>query len=532
MRSSMGSVPDRFRPAMSMAEQYDYLRARMPRRRFLRAAATAGGLLIAGPTLWKRPGYAAEPPSARHLTFGADPRTQMHVSWSTTGPVAQPVVDVGLDGTYGRTVAAETRTVMGTGTQYHHASLTGLQPGTAYHYRVRHDGGASDDATFRTAPAAAAPFTFTAFGDQGVSEGAQATTARIGALGPAFHIHAGDICYANNRGLGDPPELNAPNNAVWDQWLGMMTSVAATVPWMTAVGNHEMEGGYGEQGYDGYLGRFSLPGGGPSPVVYAFRYGNVAVLSLDANDVSFEITANLGYTAGAQVAWLRATLSALRADPTIDFIVAQYHHCSYCTNAVHASDAGPREQWEPLFDQFKVDLVVNGHNHSYERTHPMRDGRPTTEIANGGTVRPAEQGTTYITAGGGGQVAYQASPYPGSTVTIEGGLRVPELADWSAARYLDLSLISVDVTPPAADGRTTMAVRALTPGGTLVDAVTLERTAAVAAQPAPAPAQPAADSSVGAGQLAATGGPGATAGIVAAGAAAAALALQRKSADR
>lgn len=302
MRTPFGAVPDRFLPDMSMAEQHDYLCSRLPRRRFLQGAAVGAGLLVAGPTLWKRPGYAAEVPGGRHLTFGTDPKREMTVSWSTAAPVRSPVVDVGLDTSYGTTVVAETRSLAGTTTNYHHARVTGLRPGTTYHYRVRHDGGGAEDATFRTAPAGPAPFTFTAFGDQGVSAGAQAVTARVAALAPAFHLHAGDICYANNRGLGKPAELNHPNNAVWDTWLTQMTTVATTAPWMPAVGNHEMEGGYGEQGYDGYLGRFALPGGGPAgvPVVQGFRYGNVAVLSLDANDASYEITANTGYAGAAQ----------------------------------------------------------------------------------------------------------------------------------------------------------------------------------------------------------------------------------------
>ena len=68
------------------------------------------------------------------------------------------------------------------------------------------------------------------------------------------------------------------------------------------------------------------------------RAGNVGVVSLDANDVSFEIPANNGYTGGAQVTWLGATLASLRKQPGIDFIVAYFHHCAYCTCAVHGSE--------------------------------------------------------------------------------------------------------------------------------------------------------------------------------------------------
>ena len=107
------------------------------------------------------------------------------------------------------------------------------------------------------------------------------------------------------------------------------------------------------------------------------RWGSVAFVALDANDVSYEITRNQGYTAGAQQAWVGPTLAALRADPAIDFIVVGFHHCMYCTNTVHASDGGVRDAWLAFFDEHGVDLVINGHNHSYERTHALRGGQIT-----------------------------------------------------------------------------------------------------------------------------------------------------------
>lgn len=100
-----------------------------------------------------------------------------------------------------------------------------------------------------------------------------------------------------------------------------------------------------------------------------------------------------------------------------------------------------------------VDLVINGHNHSYERAHP--------KLAS-------------ITAGSGGNPRVELSAHPLSFVTIEGGAHVPEAAPWSVTRYLDLSFITVDVTPRVR-GSTTMTIRALTPEATVVDAVRLRR---------------------------------------------------------
>jgi len=473
VETPFGTLSDRHLGRLSMEERHEVLH-RPSRRRFLAQALVGAGIAAGGPVLWRQTGWAATPTVAPHLQYGRDPQRELVVSWSTDGPVAGAVLDVGADPSFGRVVPAESRAVAGTNTVYHHARVDGLDPGQTYHYRPRHDGATGEPGTFRTAPDTAEPFTFTAFGDQGITDGAVATTALVAAQNPAFHLHVGDLCYAYSAGSGGP---GPTDQAVWDQWLSMTSGTSRAVPWMPAIGNHEMENGYGPQGYDGFLGRFTLPGTGPVPTVYAFRYGNLAVLALDGNDASYEITANRDWTGGAQDAWLAGTLAGLRADPTLDWIVVGYHHCSYCTNAVHASDGGPRERWGALFDEHQVDLVVNGHNHCYERTHPLRAGAATAEAPAGATVEPSTAGTTYVTAGGGGQAAYQASLYPGSYVTDESGARVPEPAPWSAARYLDLSILAADVTPPGAGGVTTMTLRALAVDGQEIERVTLLRRA-------------------------------------------------------
>ncbi len=451
----------------------------MSRRRFLRTAVA--GTVVASPVFWKRPGWAAVTPRGVHLTYGADPTTGMTISWSTPNAVADAALRFGPSPSeYGDPVGAETRTVRATlpiyensRSRYHHVRLEGLAPSTSYFYRVEHAGGASEDLTFTTAPAMPEPFTFTAFGDQGVTAGGASTTKRVREIAPAFHFHVGDLCYAHSViGFG---LLGPTTQATWDQWFEQIRPVASAAPWMTAVGNHEMEPGYGDLGYGGYFSRFSLPSG-DDVTYYSFRYGNVGFIALDANDASYEIPHNQCYTSFAQDRWLEDTLLSLRADSTIDFIVVGFHHCAYCTNAVHASDAGVRERWGALFDEFNVDLVINGHNHCYERTHPIRGGVPTEDVALHGIVRPVDDGTTYVTAGGGGSQPYPLTLHPLSTVTITGGLRVPETAEWSSIRANELSVLRVDVTPPAGQGAaTTMRVQGLLPNGTVLDDFVLER---------------------------------------------------------
>jgi hypothetical protein len=232
-----------------------------------------------------------------------------------------------------------------------------------------------------------------------------------------------------------------------------------------------------------------FPGNGPSvcPSVYWFRYGNAAFISLDANDVSYEIPANLGYSKGAQTSWLSSTLSSLRGDRSIDFIVVYFHHCAYCTCSTHGSEGGVQQYWTPLFDQYQVDLVVNGHNHIYERTAPIKGGSATGTAPIGSVITPATQGTTYVTAGAAGKRLYAfsaADSYEGHVDNVSpvgtyvnepGGTTTSENVTWSQVRYTGYCLLVGEVTPPDFRGSTTLLLRGLDENGNEVDRFTLSR---------------------------------------------------------
>lgn len=509
-------IPPRLARSMSMAEQYEYLRTRLTRRRTLvTAGAVAGGLLAggcsadgaapaarrttAGPaSATGAAAGAAVVPFGRHLAFGADPRTRMRISWQVPLAVRRPFVRIGTaPDRLGARVDAELRDlrtpeqpgVRAAVEQYYaHAALDGLTPGTTYYYGVGHDGFDPASAanlrtvrTFRTAPARPEAFVFTAFGDQGVSEAALANDRVLLARDPAFHLHAGDICYADSKGLGKESDIYDPR--VWDLFLAQSEPVARSVPWMVTTGNHDMEAWYSPDGYGGQLARWSLPDSGfdprGTPGAYTFTYGNVGVVALDANDVSYEIPANLGHSGGRQTAWLDRTLGELRASAGVDFVVVFFHHCAYSTST-HASDGGVRATWVPLFDKHRVDLVINGHNHVYERTDALRGGTVGRTVPVGGRTDPTRDGVVYVTAGGGGKDLY-AFP-TGVADTYEGHAgrhrevrsyhwtkdrhRSAENAEWSRVRYTGHSFLSVAARPGP---RPVLEVSALSQEGRRVD---------------------------------------------------------------
>ena len=452
-------------------------------------------------------------PVGRHLAFGADPTSQVSVAWQVPAPVRSPFLRIGESPSdLSQRIAAEIRTVAALRTDgcaqpsasgptgerhYLHAMAERLEPGRTYHYSVGHQG--ADDpragwtGTFTTAPSNRQPFTFTAFGDQGVSPAAVGMPALIQAQAPAFHLHAGDISYADSSGRG--LVTDSYDSQVWDSFFAQIEPAAARVPWQIAVGNHEMEAWYSADGYGAQRARFDFPGHPASSTpdtYYSLRYGNVGIVSLDANDVSYEIPANRGYSDGAQTSWLAGTLAALRGDPDVDFVVAFFHHCGYCTCTAHGSEGGVREHWAPLFDQYEVDLVINGHNHIFERTDPLKGGSPTGAAPAGSTIRPATEGTTYITAGSGGVGLYEfpaSDSYAGrvsdadavaSHVSEADDATARETVTWSRVRYTGYCLLVLDSRPgewPGADS--TLTVRGLAADGAEIDRITLARSASL-----------------------------------------------------
>jgi 3',5'-cyclic AMP phosphodiesterase CpdA len=420
-------------------------------RRKLLAAAGMGGAAVVAASLVRTADAEAATPSGQladpvatppiaglHLQFGADASSEMVVSWHTLQPVKNPKVILGhLDGKLEQTVEAKVVSYTDAKSSQivyaYHAKLSGLQPDFAYLYGAIHDGAEPEFATFRTAPHGRAPLTFTSFGDQGTptlgkkfvppegvtlksavyvndnlgSPAAGDTTLGVERLRPLFHLFNGDLCYAN---LAEDRV-----RTWWDFWDNNSRS-ARKRPWMPSAGNHENELGNGPIGYQAYQTYFSVPeAAGQSEITrglwYAFTAGSMRVISIANDDVCYQDGGNSyvrGYSQGAQKAWLEKELAAARDNRDIDWLVVCMHQVAVSTaDKFNGADLGIREEWAPLFDKYGVDLVVCGHEHHYERSHPIR-GRETnatltpTPAATATDVIDTTKGTVHMVIGGGG----------------------------------------------------------------------------------------------------------------------------------
>ena len=320
---------------------------------------------------------ASDWPDQVVLTWSADPRTSQTIQWRTSTKAKHGYIQYQEKPGDNRlsprkparatatTARLETPTLLNDPVIHRHtAVLRGLAPGTTYVYSVGDgsEAGWLGPAEFTTAPASAQPFSFIYMGDaqNGLDRwGTLAHNALRSRPEAAFYVMAGDLV---NRGA----ERND-----WDSLFHNAEGIYNHRTLVPAIGNHECQGRKPEL----YLKEFTLPKNGPKGVeperAYSFEYGKAIFVILDSN-----------LTPATQTAWLEQKLSRTKA--TWKFVV--FHHPAYSAGG-NRDNVELRSAWTPLFDKYHVDMVLQGHDHSYLRTYPLRAGQRVP--------RPRE-GTVYV----------------------------------------------------------------------------------------------------------------------------------------
>lgn len=295
------------------------------------------------------------------------------IAWIASDP-GQPAVDYGETPDYGQTVLARSEG------RRRVATLRGLAPGNRYYYRVRAGERVLAEGpryTFQTdAGPADRSFNFFVSGDIGSSSGVQKFTAG-GILNadplPELGILCGDIVY--NKGLSRNYD---------ERLMRPWQDIFCSIPVWPALGNHD----WGSDPRDNWRQEWYLPN---NEHYYSFNYGNAHFIALDTRE------GNL-YDRGNQVRWLEQDLAA---NANAGWIFVYYHHpgitCTYKKN----NDA-VIESFLPLFDRYRVDVVFNGHAHTYERLYPIYNGVPVNKEQDPRYTDP--QGTIYIVSGAGGKL--------------------------------------------------------------------------------------------------------------------------------
>src|SRR6266511_4227634 len=236
------------------------------------------------------------------------------------------------------------------------------------------------------------------------AEAAVPARAKIWVRTRAFDgfVTLGDNVY----GSGDPDDFRA----AWTKPYGWVDRRGVPVVW--TLGNHDIETRDGRP----EIKFFHMPGRW-----YAQTIGPVEFVVLDANQPDSR----------EQRKWLRSTLAASDAPWT----VVVFHQPAYSCGS-HGSTPEVQSQWVPLFRRFHVSVVVNGHDHDYQRFPPQR-------------------GVTYVVEGAGGAGLYEVGECPEGTPD-------PAVADDTHHGFLYLSATTRKLTG-----------RAVSDDGTVLDTFVL-----------------------------------------------------------
>jgi hypothetical protein len=372
---------------------------------------------------------AAPDPRAVHVSWPADPATAAAFVWSTDAETRATVVQYGtrpdaLDQTAVGSVS--TAGAAGNRVTAHEVHVCGLAPDTTYHYRVGGEGHWSAVQRFKTAPAPGRSdydVNFVAMGDSrdDIATWRQMQERAVsGASPPDFEVFTGDAVL-----VGFVQNL-------WTAWFDGARASMATTPFVMVHGNHE---GLSVN----YLVQFAQPQAGNAAqdeLYFSVDYGPVHLVVLNDTPLRGDFA---GDTLGTQLAWLRADLARARANRArVPFIVAAHHKPAFASNGDRddVDRAAVRDGWSPVYDEFGVDLVLNGHEHDFEASHEL-DGQ--------GRRVQGRRGTRYVVTGGAGA----------STEDLGGLVPQPGSAYFEGVHNLvrvHATMTSMEVTPYRRDG--------------------------------------------------------------------------------
>ncbi len=339
------------------------------RRAFL--GTTLGGLttLAAGASLWGqgRPSTARAgwKPDTLFLTWRRDPTTTMTVQW--IAPASTSNISIGFteagEKTLWRSIATKQHPYPMTDLYVFRAELTGLRPGTEYLFQI---GGNPTTHRFRTMPAKATDtFQFVSGGDCGVNEHAVANNIMAAAQEPMFALIGGDLGYDNGRSADTSLEF------MRNYSRHMIDPKGRLIPMVVCIGNHEVNGSYGKtrEAAPFYL------------ALHDGLYAERTFATLDFGDYLSLVLLDTGHIApidGEQTAWLDKALAERTERP---HLIAVNHVPAYPSYRPYESQGDKvgtgalnREHWVPLFERHNVDFVLEHHDHTFKRTHPLKDG--------------------------------------------------------------------------------------------------------------------------------------------------------------
>ncbi|KAF5735991.1 hypothetical protein HS088_TW14G00121 [Tripterygium wilfordii] len=284
----------------------------------------------------------------------------------------------------------------------HHATIKRLEYDTKYFYEVGH-GHETRQFFFTTPPKEGpdVPYTFGIIGDLGQTYDSNSTLEHYmsNPKGQAV-LFLGDLSYADHYAYHD--------NRRWDVWGRFVEKSTAYQPWIWTAGNHELDYGpeFGEPvPFKSYMHRYHVPykaSKSTSPLWYSIKRASAYVIVLSS------YSAYGTYT--PQYNWLQEELPKVNRSET-PWLIILVHSPWYNSNNYHFKEGeSMRVMFEPWLVHYKVDMVLSGHVHSYERSERVSNVKYNI---TDGLCTPVKDPSApiYLTLGDGGNIEGLANSF-------------------------------------------------------------------------------------------------------------------------
>lgn len=323
-------------------------------------------------------GQAGEVPKTLHLTWEGDPCTTMTAQW-LRGPGLgdRPAKGKGEQVRWKETGGESWQVLSASSTDFPDPEKMGmprwhlvrarwrdLKPGTEYLFQI----GDTSVRKFRTVPTHLdQPVVFVEGGDVDIME-SSAKMMKLGAQqDPIFMSVGGDLAYGDGHDVLREIKF-------WEQWSQAARAPdGRVVPFVAGIGNHEVKGGYVQDGATSEQMRerapffYSLFGGlyrKAGPV--ALDFGNyLSLLLMDSGHV---------LPISSQTKWLKNNLEKRKSVP---WVFASWHvpaFPSFRTWKHQKEIVEVREEWVPVLEGSTVTAVFNHHDHNLQRVESEGNG--------------------------------------------------------------------------------------------------------------------------------------------------------------
>ncbi|MCL2476500.1 fibronectin type III domain-containing protein [Candidatus Bathycorpusculum sp.] len=283
------------------------------------------------------------------LAPGSD-ATQLTFSWHTADKADNPVVRIwqqyseAIEFTGTSSAAPSSLSTM----YYNRVTVTGLETNTAYTYQLG-DGNDNWSVEYTTKTGTPDSFSYIVFGDPQVSSQTYGNNWK-NTLELALGVNS-DVAFMASTG----DNIDSNTRAQYDYFFTPQ-SIFSSLPLATCMGNHEGSGTAPHVFYNP-----PNTNGGADVVDYWYRYGDTLFMVWDS-------------TTGNAAGMRNFLQNAIDANPDATWRILNFHYDVYGQGSSHALSDGKnyRDTYVPVIDEFGIDVVFNGHDHSYSRSYPMK----------------------------------------------------------------------------------------------------------------------------------------------------------------